>query len=74
VLYGVELAGFLGMMGGVQMMSMGDMRMMPRLFVLPRLVLFGGLPMMAGGMFVMLRGFVVMFCSRMASHGCLSFL
>ena len=74
VLCGMVLAGFFGMMGSVQMVPMRDVRMMPRLFVFPRLVLFGGLPMMAGSLLVVLRGFVVMFCSGMASHGCLSFL
>src|SRR5713101_7903072 len=74
VLRGVVFAGFLGMMGGVQMVPMRDVRMIPRHFVFPGLVLFRGLPMMAGGMLVMLSGFVVVFCSGMASHGCLSFL
>ena len=74
VLCGVVFASFLGVMGGVQMMPMRDVCMMPRLLMVSGLVLFGGLPMMAGGMLVVLRGFVVMFCSGMASHGCLSFL
>jgi len=63
------LTGFLGMMGSVHVVPMGEVCMMPGLFMVPGLVMFCGLAVMSCGMFVMLSGFVVVFCSGMASHG-----
>jgi len=67
VLIGVVLTGFFGMLGGVQRMAVGDVGVVPGLLVIAGFVMPGRFPMMGGGLFMMLRGLVVMFCS-MVSH------
>lgn len=68
VLVGVMLAGFVGMVAGVQCMSVGDVGVVPGLLVIARLVVLGRFAMMRGGVFVMFSGLQMMFRSVM-SHG-----
>ena len=71
---GVVLTGFLGMMGSMHVVPMGEVGMMPRLFMVPGLVMLCGLAVMARGMLVVLSGFVVVVCSGMTRHKGPSFL
>ena len=64
---GVVLTCFLGMIYRVNVMPLGDMRMMAGAFMIPALVMFGGRSMVAGGMVVMLRGFT-MVLSALIGH------
>jgi hypothetical protein len=66
VLVRVMFPGFLGMMGSVQRMSVGDMGVVPGFLVIARIVMLGRFPVMPGRMFVMLRRLVVMFRSCMS--------
>ncbi len=59
-MFGVQLAGGLGVMGRMQVMPMGAVRMMRCGFDIFRLVVFGCLAMMVGGFFVMVGRFFVM--------------
>jgi hypothetical protein len=56
-------------MQGVEMMPMGDMRMVRSLFVIARLMVFGCFLVMARGVFVVFGGLLVMFCG-FRRHGC----
>jgi hypothetical protein len=60
VLIGVMLSGFFRMMGSVQRMSVSDMGMVAGLFVIARLVVVGCFAVMLCGLFMMLRGLVMM--------------
>jgi hypothetical protein len=68
VLIGVVFAGFFGMMGSVDGMSVGDVGVVPGLLVIARFVVFGRFPVMCGRLFMMMRGLMMMFRSLM-SHG-----
>ena len=61
VLRGVVDARLVGMLVRVQLVAMRDMRMMGRLFMVARFVVFGGFVMMLGGLFVMVSGLAMMF-------------
>jgi len=60
VLVGVLLTCFLGMVDRMDVMPMGDMRVMTGALVIPGIVMFGGCSMVAGGVFVMFGGFAMM--------------
>jgi hypothetical protein len=57
---GEFLAGFFGVVRGVQMVAMRQLRVMRCLFMRGAAVVFGRLAMMLGGGFVVLGGLVVM--------------
>jgi len=57
----VVLACLLRMMDGLVQMALRDVAMMAGLFVLTGFVVFGGCPMVAGGLFMMLSSFAMMF-------------
>ncbi len=67
-MFGVQLARFRRMMMGVQLMSMGQMRVMRARHVIFVVVMFGGLAMMIGGALVMLRGLTVMLGDMRLAH------
>src|ERR1019366_8100489 len=60
VLVGVRLGGFVGEMRGVEMVSVGGVRVMRGFFVRTGVVMFRGFLVMACRMFVMLRRFPMM--------------
>jgi hypothetical protein len=60
VIVGVMLAGFFGVMLGVNMMALRDVRVVPGGFMIAALVMIGRRLMVLGGMFVMLSGFAMM--------------
>jgi hypothetical protein len=66
VLVGMMLPGFVGMVAGVQRVSMGDVGVVPGLLVIARVVVFGRFAMMCGGVFVMFGGLQMMFRSVMS--------
>jgi hypothetical protein len=59
---------FPGMMFGLFVMTMRDMRVMAGLFVIPRLVMPGRLLVVGGGALMMFRCLLVMFSALMLSH------
>ena len=61
VIVGVMLAGFFGVILGVDVMPMGHVRLMTRHLVVAALMMFGGRFVMLSGMFVMFSSFAVMF-------------
>ncbi len=61
VLVSVVLAGFFGVMNRVHMMAMGDVGVMPGLFMIARLVMLGGREMVFRGVTMVLGSFAVMF-------------
>ena len=61
MMLGVVNARLVGMLVRVQLVAMRDLRMMGRLFMVARFVVFGGFVMMLGGLFVMVGGLAVMF-------------
>lgn len=72
MMLGVKLAGLGGMMGGVGVVPVRDMSVMRRLLDIVRAVVFGGVPMMLGGFFVVLGRMLVMFGDAVfVGHGCL---
>jgi hypothetical protein len=68
MLHRVLLARLLGVIRGVQMVPVRNMRVMPGLFVIPGFVMFGRLTMMTCGMFVMLSCAFVMLRAFMCRH------
>jgi hypothetical protein len=68
VLVGVVLPGFLGMMGSVQRMAVGDVGMVAGLLVVARFVVLCRFPVMFGRVFMMLCRLVMMF-RTFVSHG-----
>jgi len=56
------------MVGGVQMMAMRDMGMMPTLFVRSLFVMASRLLVMMSRMLVMFSGLLVMSCAFMLGH------
>jgi hypothetical protein len=60
VLVGVCFGGFVGEMRGVEMVGVGDVRVMRGFFVRTRVVMFRGFLVMACRVFVMLRRFPMM--------------
>jgi hypothetical protein len=54
------LAGFFGMMSGVDGVPMRDVRVMTGRFVVAFFVMLGGFAVMGGGFLMMFGGFVVM--------------
>lgn len=63
VMLDVRLCGFGGMMCGVMKMPLGCVSVMCCRFVVIRLMVFCGLPMMAGSVVMMFSGFVMVFSS-----------
>ncbi|HYB53565.1 MAG TPA: hypothetical protein VEG84_06845 [Thermoanaerobaculia bacterium] len=59
----MRLGGLTRVVRGVLMVRMGDVRVMRRLVLIARFVVPRRFPMMAGGVFVVLRGFVMVFDS-----------
>jgi hypothetical protein len=57
----VMLAGFFGVVLGVDLMALCHLRVMTGRLVVATLVVVGRRPMVPGGMLVMLSGFAVMF-------------
>jgi hypothetical protein len=70
VLVGVVLAGFPGMVPGVQRMPVRDVGVIRAFLVVVRFMMLGRFTMMPGGMLMMLGCFEMMFCSYV-SHGVL---
>jgi hypothetical protein len=60
VVLGVMLAGFFGVMLGVVVVPLRDVRMVAGLFMIAGAVMLGGGAMMFGGVLVMLGGFQMM--------------
>ena len=60
VFVSVVLAGFFGMKNSVDMVAVGDVRVMARALMIPRFVAFGGCSMMLGSVFVVLGSFAMM--------------
>jgi hypothetical protein len=71
VMFGVMLARLFGMMRGVIVMTVRDVRMVARFFVISRLMLLGGGEMMRSGLLVMLGCLAMMVCGFFR-HGELS--
>jgi hypothetical protein len=69
VFAGVVLAGFFGVMLGVEMVAVRKMRVMASFFVLCGAVMLGGLAMMLGGGLVVFGGLLVMLCQKGGVHG-----
>ena len=59
-MFRVKLAGLGGVMGGVGVVTVGDMGVVRRLLDIVGAVMFGGLPMMLGGLLMVLGGVLVM--------------
>jgi hypothetical protein len=62
VSFDVVFGGLLGMLGGVNVMSMGKMGVMRRPFMVTFLMARGGFAVMACGVFVVLGCLSVMLC------------
>jgi hypothetical protein len=58
----VKLGGFRGVMCGVKMMGIGNMRVMSGRVMIAGFVVPRGFAMMTGGVIVMFRCFVMMLC------------
>jgi len=71
VFVGVCLGRFVGEMRGVEMVGVGDVRVMRGFFVSTGVVMFRGFLVMACRMFVMLRRFPMMFCCLLGHLGLL---
>ena len=56
----VVLGSLLGVLGRVRVMSLSQVRVMRRLFVIASLMMFGGFAVMVGSMVVMLGGLRMM--------------
>ena len=70
VLFDVMLFGFFRMVSSMQVVTVGDVGMMPGLFMAPAGIVLGRFFVMAGRMFMVLRRFCMMFCALLA-HGVL---
>ena len=68
VVVGVVLAGFCGVVGGVVLMTLRDVRVVAGRLMAARFMVLGGGEMVLGRAFVMRRGFAVMVCSFLG-HG-----
>jgi hypothetical protein len=64
----VHLCGLLSVVNGIQMMSVGNMSMMPAFFMRSFFVMSGRLLVVAGRVFVMFSGLLVMFRSFVLGH------
>jgi len=62
VVLGVKFGGFAGVMRGVVMMPVGDMRVMSGEMMIPRFVVARGFAVMMSGTFMMLGCLTVMLC------------
>jgi hypothetical protein len=65
---GVVFAGFVGVVHGVKVMAVRQMRVMASLFVISRAMVLRGPTMMLGGGFVVLRSLFVMFGQHACVH------
>ena len=61
----VDFSCFLGMVGRVQVVAMGHMRVVACFFVSTSFVVFRSLSVMVGGFFVMVGSFPMVFCAFM---------
>jgi hypothetical protein len=68
VIVDVRLRRFFGVLDGVKMVTVRDVRVVRRFFVIARFMVFGGFAMMTPGFLVMLRRSLMMFCS-LFGHG-----
>jgi hypothetical protein len=66
VLLSVLFCGFFRMMGGVQMVTVRNVGMMPCLFMVPLRVVFGRLFVVLRRVLMMLRSFSMMVCTLLA--------
>ena len=66
VLFDVMLCGFFRMVSSMQVVTVGDVGMMPGLFMAPAGIVLGRFFVMAGRMFMVLRRFCMMFCALLA--------
>jgi hypothetical protein len=71
VLFGVCLGGFVGEMRGVEMVRVGDVRVMRGFFVRTGVVMFRRLLVMTCRVFVMLRRFPMMLGCLLGHQGLL---
>jgi hypothetical protein len=62
------LSGLLGMVGSIQVMTVGNLRMMPSLLVRSLFMLSCGFLVMLGRMFVMFSRLLMMLGSFMTRH------
>jgi hypothetical protein len=67
MLFDVMLCGFFRMVSSMQVVTVGDVGMMPGLFMAPAGIVLGRFFVMAGGMFMVLRRFCMMFCALFGS-------
>ena len=67
----VLLGRVLGVLDGVQLVSVREVRMVARLLVVARFGVMRGLAMMLGGVLVVLGGFLVMLMDVVVAHGVL---
>ena len=65
----MKFSRFFRMVSGMQVVTMRDVGMMPRLFMAPAGVVLGRFFVMAGRMFMVLRRFCMMFCALLAHRG-----
>lgn len=65
VFVGVMLGGLLGMMLGMEVMAMGDMRVVTGFMMVPCFVVVGGRAMVPGGVFVVLGSFAMVLRTAM---------
>jgi hypothetical protein len=70
----MNLGGFPGMVCGMKPVSVSDMRVMRRLFVVPFLVMVGGLAMVGRCMLVVFSRFLVVFRGLFVVHRRILFL
>jgi hypothetical protein len=68
MLLGVHFCRVLVVLGGMQMMPVGDLGVVCSLFMIAGLVVFCGLTMVFGRMFMVVRGLFVMFVNVVAVH------
>ena len=69
MLFDVILCGFFRMVSSMQVVTVGDVGMMPGLFMAPAGIVLGRFFVMAGRMFMVLRRFCMMFCALLAHRG-----
>ena len=65
---GVDFCRKLVVLGGMQVMPMGDLGVVRCLFVIAGLVVFSGLAMVFGRMLMVVRGLFVMFMNVVTVH------
>jgi hypothetical protein len=68
VLVGVVFGGFGGVVSSVQPVSVGDVGVVRRSFVIAGFMVCGGFAMMGRGVFVVFRGLAMVFCTCVCSH------